>query len=407
MIVAAGLVAAETFIGSADLNSPQAIDLSPPEGLAVRFHRSDFLDLITFGECRRQMFSELFGLLVGLDKEWRTQGATTGELDLTAFDWDYVPYVECGGNTGILSSGPPATLYEDAETLIQRDALGRTLKLCKATATVPLPLDFPVKCMDDWLRLKPLFEFCEERIDWQSVEAARRAQDDGVLVIGRIWGGWDIARELLGEETACVAYYEQPELMHDILDTVGATAIRVFERVTGTLSIDQLYVHEDLAGKSGPLVGPNQVRQFIGPYYRRVWNLLSSRGTRLFNLDSDGNVTPVIDAFLECGVNAMHPMEPAAGMDMVKIRQQYGRRLGILGGIDKHVLRRSKDEIRRELETKMQPLMQQGGTVFGLDHRIPNGTPLENYRYYVTLGREILGLPPLSEERRGWGRMGF
>ena len=371
----------------------------------MRIHRDEFLDLITFRDSRRQMFCELFGLLVGLDKEWRDQGATTQELDLTGFEWDYVPYVECGGQTGLL--GAPVTIYEDTETLLQRDALGRTLKLCKTAATVPLPLDFPMRSMDDWLRLKPLFEFCPQRIDPQAMEAARRAQQEGVLVVGRIPGGWDIARELMGEEVAAMAYYEQPELMHDILHTVGATAMRVFERVTETLTIDQLYVHEDLAGKSGPLVGPKQVREFIKPYYRRVWDLLSSRGTRLFNLDSDGNLTAVIEPFLECGVNAMHPMEPAAGMDIVAIRKQYGSRLAMLGGIDKHVLRRSKEEIRRELEYKMQPLMQQGGMVFGLDHRIPNGTPLENYRYYVTLGRELLGLPPLDGRHPGWGRMGF
>ena len=116
----------------------------------------------------------------------------------------------------------------------------------------------------------------------------------------------------------------------------------------------------------------------------------------MFNLDSDGNVTAVIEPLLEAGVNTMHPMEPAAGMDIVGVRRQYGRRLAMLGGIDKHVLRRSREDIRRELEYKMQPLMQQGGMVFGLDHRIPNGTPLENYRYYVRLGRELLGLPPLD-----------
>ena len=115
-----------------------------------------------------------------------------------------------------------------------------------------------------------------------------------------------------------MAYFDQPELMHDILETAGTTAIRVFERVTESLPIDQLYVHEDLAGKSGPLVGPSHVREFIAPYYRRVWTLLSSRGTRLFNLDSDGNVQPVIEPFLECGVNAMHPVEPAAGMEKAK-----------------------------------------------------------------------------------------
>jgi hypothetical protein len=46
-----------------------------------------------------------------------------------------------------------------------------------------------------------------------------------------------------------------------------------------------------------------------------------------------------------------------------------------------------------------------GGTVFGLDHRIPNGVLLDNYRYYVNLGREMLGKPPISA--KGWERMAF
>ena len=51
--------------------------------------------------------------------------------------------------------------------------------------------------------------------------------------------------------------------------------------------------------------------------------------------------------------------------------------------------------------------MREGGCAFGLDHQIPNGTPIENYRYYVDLGREILGLPPRDPSRQGWARMGM
>jgi uroporphyrinogen-III decarboxylase len=103
----------------------------------------------------------------------------------------------------------------------------------------------------------------------------------------------------------------------------------------------------------------------------------------------------------------MHPFEPAAGMDIVQVRKKYGKKLVFRGGIDKHVLRKDKEDIRRELEYKMQPLMKDGGVVFGLDHRIPNGTPIENYRYYVDTGREILGLPPRDPKKRGWSRMAF
>jgi uroporphyrinogen-III decarboxylase len=91
----------------------------------------------------------------------------------------------------------------------------------------------------------------------------------------------------------------------------------------------------------------------------------------------------------------------------VEGRQRYGRRLAMLGGIDKHVLRKDKPSIRAELEYKLQPLMREGGMVFGLDHRIPNGTPLDNYRYYVDTAREILNLPPRTGAKGGWRRMAF
>ena len=186
-----------------------------------------------------------------------------------------------------------------------------------------------------------------------------------------------------------MAYYDQPELVHDILSTIAETAVRVFERVTAAVPVDMLSVHEDMAGKSGPLAGPRQVREFIAPYYRRAWDTLAERGARLFDQDSDGNMDAVIPAFLEAGVNCMHPMEPAAGMDIVRIREQYGTRLAFYGGLDKHVIRRSKEEIVAELEYKLPPMIASGGCVLALDHRIPNGTPLENYKFYVDKVWEI------------------
>jgi uroporphyrinogen-III decarboxylase len=373
----------------------------------MRFHREQYLDLMTFGHVERPMFVELFGPLIGLEDEWRAQGASEDELSLIAFDWDYVPIVRCGGKTGLRGGQKPMLLEETEEYRLERDALGRTMKMMKKAATIALPQDYPVTDMDSWLRVKPLYTFHEDRIDWEAVAQAQQAQAEGSLVVATIPGGFDLPRDLMGELNTCLAYYDQPELMHDILQTVSDTSFCVLERISDHLLIDQLSVHEDMAGKAGPLAGPKQVTEFIAPYYRRIWDLLSSRGTRLFDMDSDGDLRPVLDAFMDAGLNSIHPLEPAAGMDMVALRQQYGKRLVFRGGIDKHVLREDKEAIRRELEYKMQPLMREGGVVFGLDHRIPNGTPLENYRYYVNVGREILGLPPLAPTQQGWRRMAF
>lgn len=371
----------------------------------MKWKREDYIELMTFGNVSRQMFVELFGPLVGLDAEWHTQGATEDEINMVGFDWDYVPYVDCGGNCGPMNVTTPVVLEEDDEYKIERDYLGRTTKLCKTTATIPLPLDYPVKTFEDWERVKSFFVFDESRIDEGQVKKAIELQKHGCMVRASVQGGWDIARELLGEEEACLAYYLQPELMHDIINTVKETSLKVLDRVTRMVVIDEIYVHEDMAGKGGPLIGPDTIREFFAAYYNACWDLLSSRGTRLFNQDSDGFMMPVIDVFLECGVNVMHPCEPAAGMDMVEVRKKYGNRVALLGGIDKHILRKTKADIDKELQYKMQPLMQKGGTAFAIDHRIPNGTPLDNYRYYVQRGRELLGLPQRDPDARGWARM--
>ena len=209
----------------------------------------------------------------------------------------------------------------------------------------------------------------------------------------------------MGEEELCIACYEEPELIEDILATIGDTCVKVMERIADIVPIDNLFIHEDMAGKSGPLFGLNQVREFLKPYYQKVWACAQSYGAQIFSQDSDGDMRPVLDAMLECGINSFHPCEPAAGMDIVALRQKYGKRLAFKGGIDKFALRKDFAAIKTELEYKMSAPMLGGGTIFGLDHRIPNGVPLENYRYYVNLGRELLGLGPIQGE--GWERMAF
>ncbi|MFW5803388.1 MAG: uroporphyrinogen decarboxylase family protein [Verrucomicrobiota bacterium] len=361
-----------------------AIQRSPSVG------REEFLDHMTFQSNVRPLFTEIFGPILGLKEEWEEQGATPEELDFSAFPYRCEARERIPVNTGRNGGYPEEQIEDTEERRIWRDGLGRTMELHKASATIPLPLDYPVKTMDDWLKIKPWYQFSEDRLRPGWKEAAERIlAEDKVVVVG-IPGGFDEPRQLLGEEELCVAYYEQPELIHDILETIGDTAAKVLDTVSAAVQIDMLSVHEDMAGKSGPLAGPNQIREFIAPYYRRVWDMLRDRGARVFDQDSDGDMNPVIDAFLDAGVNCMHPMEPAANMDIVKVRETYGTRLAVYGGIDKHVLRQSREDIERELEYKIPPMVKTGGCVLALDHRIPNGTPLENYKFYIRKAWEIM-----------------
>ncbi len=362
--------------------------LSISRGMEVR--REEFLDAMTFRANRRALFTEIFGPLVGLKEEWAAQGGTPQELDMSAFRYRRHQLGGVPVNTGYMGGQAEEVLEETEEHIIARDNRGRRVKLFKKSATIPLPLDYPVRTMDDWLAIRHHYEYDEARFraNWEQI--ARDHLEAGRVVSVNIPGGFDEPRQLMGEEALCIAYYEQPELVHDILQTIGETACRVLDRVSQTVQIDALMVHEDMAGKSGPLAGPRQIAEFIKPYYRRIWDMLQERGARLFGQDSDGNMTGVIDAFLDAGVNFMYPMEPAAGMDIVATREKYGDRLAFMGGLDKFCVMQGRDAIDAELERKIPPMVATGGCVLGLDHRIPNGTPLAGYRYYVAKAWEII-----------------
>lgn len=369
------------------------------------WRREQYISHCNFEYTGTEMFCELFGPLRQLEDEWLRQGATEKEIAMTAFDFDYVLKAWLPVKTGAVTKISPRIIEQTPTTTLSIDEMGRRMLLCKQAASIPLPLDHPVKTPDDWLKIKHWYTFDESRIDYDALEGTKALREKGYLTLMGFPGGFDEPRQLLGEECLCIALYDEPEMITDMLSTMADTTVKIIERVCERVCIDNLTIHEDMAGKSGPLIGPDHVTEFLKPYYTRVWEAAKSYGATLFSQDSDGNMAPVIDAFLGCGVNCFYPFEPAAGMDMVQMRKKYGNAFCVKGGIDKHALRKDKEAIRRELEYKTQSIMRGGGTVFALDHRIPNGVTIENYKYYVNLARELLDLPPISGE--GWSRMAF
>ena len=224
----------------------------------MRFDREEYISLMMFEDGARPMLTEIFGLLAGLADEWRAQGATEDEINLAAFDHDYVQLADCGGHCGIIDGFKPAVIDENDEYIITSDELGRKEKLIKKVATIPLPLEYPVSSMDDWLKIKHMYEYDERRVNYDRIETAKKAQAGGALVTAWIPGGFSLPRELMGDEQACFCYYDDPELMADIIGTVTETSLKVLSRVSEKITIDRLNTGEDLAGKSGPLAGPKR-----------------------------------------------------------------------------------------------------------------------------------------------------
>lgn len=133
------------------------------------------------------------------------------------------------------------------------------------------------------------------------------------------------------------------------------------------------------------------------PRYRVVTDFLRSNGIDVLHVDCDGKIDELIPLWLEVGINFHWPLEVAAGMDAVALRKKYGKQLILSSNIDKRVLLKGKDAIREEVMAKVPFLLEEGGYFPGLDHGIPPDVPLENFRYFINLLREIGGKDKLPE----------
>ena len=88
------------------------------------------------------------------------------------------------------------------------------------------------------------------------------------------------------------------------------------------------------------------------------------------------------------GLDALNPLEVKAGMNPVKLKQQYGDRLVLNGGINA-VLWDNQEAICEEMRNVIPVMKQNGGYIFSSDHSVPSSVSLENFRTIIECAKEL------------------
>jgi uroporphyrinogen decarboxylase len=128
----------------------------------------------------------------------------------------------------------------------------------------------------------------------------------------------------------------------------------------------------------------------MSPYYNDLVGFLRNElGVPIVNVDTDGDCLLLVPEFVEAGVNMILPWEVQAGMDVVAVREQWPTQFVINGGIDKRALYADRAAIEAEIMRVVPPMLEKGGYIPALDHLVPPEVPLENYRYFLELVREV------------------
>jgi uroporphyrinogen decarboxylase len=239
---------------------------------------------------------------------------------------------------------------------------------------------------EDWERVKAerLALSLDGRLppNWPQLRDALKGRDRPLAIGGTsaMFGFYHTTRYLLGPEQLLYSVYDSPDLVRDIMGHLADLYVFLFDKILTEISVDLAFATEDIGFKSGPFISPAMFREFVLPCYRKVMAMLREHGVTILIVDSDGNNWALIPLFLEGGVTGMAPMEVAADMDVVKIRDAFPQ-LQIVGGIDKRCLAAGREQIDQELEYKLG-ILGQGGYIPTVDHTVPPDVPWEHYVYY-------------------------
>lgn len=259
---------------------------------------------------------------------------------------------------------------------------------------MPQFLDWPVKSREDWDMVKERFDPADPRrypLDWSDeMIECYKTLDYPIRV--RMPGFFGFGRQLMGTVPWLLAFYKDPELVSDMEEFWADFLIGTVSQAVEALKsgIDCVTIWEDMAYKNGPHVSPRLFREFMLPGYKKVTGFLRSKGVDTILVDSDGDARPLIPLLIEGGVNGLYPLEAQAGMDAVALREEYGKRLLLIGNIDKRAVAEGKAATEEEIESKLPYLREEGGYIPSLDHEVPPDIPYQNYVHYLDFLRKFL-----------------
>ena len=220
---------------------------------------------------------------------------------------------------------------------------------------------------------------CRISMYWESLVKQYATRDFPLGISAGSIFGW--LRDWMGVENIAVALYDGPDFIKMMMDHLADLTVAVLEKVVFDVQFDFAVMWEDMAYKTASLISPGHVRRLMMPNYRKVTDLLHKAGIDVIMLDSDGNIEELIPLWLEVGINYLYPMECAAGMDVVKLRKEYGRELIMGGGMDKRILARDPAAIDAMIDAK-RDLILEGGYIPGCDHALPPDISWANFLHY-------------------------
>lgn len=250
---------------------------------------------------------------------------------------------------------------------------------------------FPVAAPADFTAMKTRYRVDDlTRFPDDFADRCRQFADRDYLLTLNIPGPFWQLREWCGFEPLCMLFADQPDFVAEMIgfwrDFVAAMLHRLLDRVV----IDRVHISEDMAYKGASMISPAMTRRHLLPVWQRWGTIVHQAGVPVYDMDSDGKIDQLIPLWIEAGFDLCDPLEVAAGCDVARYREQFGRRIAFSGGVDKRLIARGGAELDREMD-RLAPVVRQGGFIPGCDHGIPPDVTWPKFLQFAERWAEITG----------------
>jgi hypothetical protein len=244
------------------------------------------------------------------------------------------------------------------------------------------------------LILDPLPDFDEwpTSDNWQEIIDITR-QEDTVIFL-RVHRGFFLSMGIYKWERFSDVMFmmlEDPEFVHAAMTIHGEFVADFFDKVLQEIKVDAAVFSEATGGNEGPLISPEMYEEFALQHYKPLLTVLDKHGVDIKICRTYANSRLLIPYLLKYGINCLWACETNIdSMNYTGLREEFGRDLRLIGGIDLDALRLDREAIELEIKRKVPSLLAEGGYIPLADGRIRKEILFENYSYYRNLLEKII-----------------
>lgn len=353
--------------------------------------RERFVNVLTGKPADRAPFMKVFGGANAIKPHWEAEHPGIGqEIDeLLQFEGRHRGWDRTLVNMDASNLDPVEVLEETEERVVRRRGDGTVEMIQKTGDYNRHDIDWPISSLADWREWRARHLQVDDPARWPDnwAEAVEeyRTRDWPLQLTHR--GVYGFPRNRMGDERLAYAFYDQPELVHAMMDDYTDFAIELWERQCAEVQFDLIECWEDMAYNSGSLISPATFREFMTPQYRKIAQFAEKHGIPIILVDSDGFIEDLTELMLEGGVTAMYPYEVQCGNDVARVLERYPT-VGCVGGLDKQCMARGRAAIDAEM-VRARRFIEMGRFIPGPDHFVLSDVDFAHYRYFMESLREV------------------